>query len=105
MPSAEELREYDHAQFKREFIDPIGPDRSHCLIVGNTGSGKTTMMFYLLDILNTAYPTLTYFWFDLPKSSESLTLSLFKPCQYIIPYGVDLKITLKNTTTKEPYPV
>lgn len=51
----------------------------HCLIVGTTGTGKTQLLYYLLDAFTTLAPEETVSWFDTGKSAEVLRISEFGP--------------------------
>ncbi len=102
---AKRTLEEDIAEFKKEFLYVDPTTRPHCLIPGLTRSGKTSCLKWLFHESITAHPDYYYTWFELPKASESLALSVFKPLNYIIPKGRDLDIVLDNKTKWDPHPV
>jgi hypothetical protein len=78
-----------------EFIMVPG---EHGLETGNTGSGKTTLMYWLLDGFLQARNKLppeaweTLVWFDRGKSSEVLQLVKMAPVRLLIPESCDVDI-------------
>ena len=79
-----------------EFILVAG---EHGLETGNTGSGKTTLMYWLVDGFLKARTQLppekweTICWFDRGKSSEILQLVKMAPVRLLIPESCDVDIT------------
>ncbi|AKB79088.1 hypothetical protein MSHOH_2605 [Methanosarcina horonobensis HB-1 = JCM 15518] len=79
------MNSWEEKLFK-EFIPSPG---QHGLEIGNTGSGKTTLMYWLLyGFLNARTqlpPDLweTLLWFDRGKSSEVLQLSRMAPVRLV----------------------
>lgn len=71
----------------------------HIAIYGQTGAGKTTTMFWLLEGLLRANPKETAVWFDLGKADESGTLLTLGPVRFLVP--PNCKITVKRTDIKE----
>lgn len=67
----------------------------HALVVGITGSGKTQVLYELLNGLSEFNPKETLVWFDTGKSSEILTLATIKPLLVFIPKGYDLQVDSK----------
>jgi hypothetical protein len=84
------------AKLSREFIHVPG---QHALEIGNTGAGKTSIMYWLLDGFLQARDSLpsasweTLVWFDRGKSSEILQISRMAPIRLLIPEGCDIDIT------------
>lgn len=68
----------------------------HCMVVGTTGSGKTTVLRYLADGFLECSKRNTIVWFDSGKSHEILTLaaglSSPHPLNLIIPRTMDVEI-------------
>jgi hypothetical protein len=59
----------------------------HCLVGGLTGSGKTQVLYYILENLIHYNPRETIVWFDTGKSAELLRLSDFRPLKLFVPQG------------------
>lgn len=68
----------------------------HCMVVGTTGSGKTTVLRYLADGFLECAKRNTIAWYDSGKSHEILTLaaglSSPHPLNLIIPRTMDVEI-------------
>lgn len=71
--------------------------------MGDTRSGKTTCLKWLLEKTIGAGHCKTHVWFDLPKDSESLALTCFKPVNFIYPKDREVVIKLNNQTEYDPY--
>lgn len=67
----------------------------HILISGRTGTGKTTVMYWLVDAFRN-FTKETLVWFDTMKSDEALTLLTMGPVRFIIPPGCEMEIKLKD---------
>jgi energy-coupling factor transporter ATP-binding protein EcfA2 len=78
----------------------FGEPGSHVLIVGYTGSGKTTTLFWLYQALG-YYSKDTRVWVDSMKSEESLVLLTMSPVRFLIPAGCKLDIKI-NPEYKGP---
>lgn len=52
----------------------------HCLVVGTTGTGKTQLLYWLVESFTLVAPKETIVWFDSGKSAEILQLAKFKEC-------------------------
>jgi len=79
-------------RFKDECLSVFG---QHILEIGITGSGKTQGLYWILEGLSKLDQE-TLVWLDTGKSSEILTLALFKPLRILIPYGFDIDISLNE---------
>jgi len=64
----------------------------HMIEIGQTGTGKTQGLYYILDGLVKWSPQSCIVWIDTAKTSEMLTLSKFRPLNLIIPEGCDIDI-------------
>ena len=72
----------------------------HCLIGGITGSGKTQMLYYILDNLIKHHPRETIIWFDTGKSAELLRLSDFRPLKLFVPQDKEAARDIKIYPTE-----
>lgn len=62
----------------------------HVVIGGITGSGKTQLLYYIMENLIVHHPKEKIIWFDTGKSGEILQLSTFKkPLRIFIPEDAD----------------
>lgn len=64
----------------------------HCLVVGTTGSGKTQLLYFLVDAVLTKASNEHIVWFDSGKSSEILRLTDFGDCTFHLPRDTDMEI-------------
>jgi energy-coupling factor transporter ATP-binding protein EcfA2 len=71
----------------------LGEPGQHVLVVGYTGSGKTTTLFWLYQAVS-LYTKDTLAWVDSMKSEEALTLLTLSPVRFLIPEGCKLDIKI-----------
>jgi energy-coupling factor transporter ATP-binding protein EcfA2 len=93
--------EYEAANIMDNFARQcLGEPGQHVLIVGYTGSGKTTTMFWIYKAMG-LYGKDTRVWIDSMKSEEALTLLTMGPVRFLIPAGCKLDIKF-NPNYKGP---
>lgn len=98
-------------RFRKEFLQA---KIKHACVVGTTGSGKTTVMRWMVDGFMETAPRNTIVWFDPGKSHEVLTLAAGlshpHPLNIILPATMDVEITpaegyefdIRKSFVKEP---
>jgi hypothetical protein len=60
--------------------------------IGQTGTGKTQGLYYILEGLIKNSPESTIVWIDTAKTSEILRLATFRPLNLLIPEGCEIII-------------
>lgn len=114
MTNPQKIVEWGVRYFRDEYIAKSGRRCAHLLIPGRTGSGKTTVMFWILEAIvkicmqsGTGDKQETVVWFDTNKSSESLTLLTMWPVLFLIPRGtsLDIKINPECKTVLHEYEI
>lgn len=70
----------------------------HGIIIGATGSGKTQMLYYIMQGLRKYNPEEHFIWLDCGKSSEILKLMEFGELLIHHPSGTKVDFILKNST-------
>jgi hypothetical protein len=73
----------------------------HALIIGSTGTGKTQLLYFILERLRTWSPKDSIVWFDSGKSSEILVLTQFAPVTIHIPEGHEVRVIPKDPALLE----
>lgn len=83
------IQSKDIGRFVNGFLKVPG---QHLLEIGQTGTGKTNGLYYVVDGLVNYAPQSTIVWIDTGKTSEFLTLAKFRPLHLLIPAGCDIDI-------------
>jgi hypothetical protein len=86
--------------FEELFIKKSG---EHGIVGGPTGTGKTQVLYHIVDGITHLHKNEAIAWMDVGKSGEPLRLMDFRPITFYIPYGCEIRIEFSSPAMEEKY--